>query len=174
MDNSRDRILFAASRLFAEKGIQAASLSQIARAAGIAKGTLHYYYPSKESLVAEVLNKSFSAAPKGFSELPQGEDLAGITRSLMKALTEHEENGRNFARVLQEVLGNPTFRSQFREHVRWREQWEEVFNHYGLDDPDLVSIFTAIQGGLFLQWLVYPDLVDPERLAPKIAGLFQR
>lgn len=44
-------VLEAAEALFVRHGIDATSMSQIARHAGVAKGTVYLYFPSKEQLV---------------------------------------------------------------------------------------------------------------------------
>lgn len=47
-------ILGTAAQLFTRSGIHGTSLNDIAQAAGLSKGTLYYYYPSKEALVNDI------------------------------------------------------------------------------------------------------------------------
>jgi len=47
----REKIASAASKLFMEKGIAAASMDDIAKAAGYSKATLYVYYENKEEIV---------------------------------------------------------------------------------------------------------------------------
>lgn len=49
---TRDTILRSARQLFAEKGYEATRTREIARAAGIATGTLFNYFETKEAIVA--------------------------------------------------------------------------------------------------------------------------
>lgn len=56
-DAQRDRILALATRAFAELGYPAASMSQLAHACGTSKARLYHYFPSKESLLAESLDR---------------------------------------------------------------------------------------------------------------------
>jgi AcrR family transcriptional regulator len=51
------RILKAALDLFVRYGIKRTSIDDIAREAGIAKGTLYLYYPSKDALFAAVAER---------------------------------------------------------------------------------------------------------------------
>ncbi|MCR4435711.1 MAG: TetR/AcrR family transcriptional regulator [Clostridiales bacterium] len=51
MENKREHIIQCAISQFNKYGIQAAAISSIAEAAGISKGTLYYYFKSKEELV---------------------------------------------------------------------------------------------------------------------------
>jgi AcrR family transcriptional regulator len=42
-------ILQAALRIFAAKGLQEATMDEIAQAAGLGKGTIYYYFSSKDA-----------------------------------------------------------------------------------------------------------------------------
>ncbi len=53
----RARILAAAERLYLRYGIRRTSIDDVAREAGIAKGTVYLYYDSKESLTGAVVEK---------------------------------------------------------------------------------------------------------------------
>jgi len=57
-DEVRERILEAALDLLAERGYRAASMPEIARAAGTAVGNLYRYFPSKEALLDAALPDS--------------------------------------------------------------------------------------------------------------------
>jgi TetR/AcrR family transcriptional regulator, cholesterol catabolism regulator len=52
--NSRDDLISAATRVFAEKGYSAASLRDIATAAGIQRGSVYHHVASKEELQATI------------------------------------------------------------------------------------------------------------------------
>ena len=54
--SKRDRILEAALKLFANETYQAVTMDRVARAAGVAKGTLYLYFPSKEALYLGILS----------------------------------------------------------------------------------------------------------------------
>ena len=53
----RREILGVALRAFAELGYHGASMSDIASDVGITKAALYVYFPSKEELFAEVLDR---------------------------------------------------------------------------------------------------------------------
>lgn len=50
----KEQILDSALTLFSEKGIDATSTASIAKAAGVATGTLFHHFPSKQALVHEL------------------------------------------------------------------------------------------------------------------------
>src|ERR1035441_9442112 len=51
------QILDAALSVFSEHGIDAAKLEEIAAKAGVSKGTIYLYFPSKEDLFREVVRQ---------------------------------------------------------------------------------------------------------------------
>ena len=66
---TRTRIKEAAQRLFAERGIEAVSVRQIAAAAGARNvGSLSYYFGSKEGLISELVADYFMAVHSQWSE----------------------------------------------------------------------------------------------------------
>lgn len=64
-------ILDAALAVFAEKGFAAARLDQVARAAGVSKGTLYLYFDSKESLFEAVVRSAIVPRIAGAEALLQ-------------------------------------------------------------------------------------------------------
>jgi AcrR family transcriptional regulator len=58
----RERILAAALRLFAREPYQAVTMDRVAEAAGVAKGTLYLYFPSKDALYLGVLSNGLDTA----------------------------------------------------------------------------------------------------------------
>lgn len=63
---TRQRILDAAQRLFAQQGFDVATTREIARSAKIAAGTLFNYFPSKESIALCLVSESHAKATETF------------------------------------------------------------------------------------------------------------
>jgi len=70
----REAILHAATELFAEKGYQAVSTDEIAGAAGVSKGLVHYHFSSKAVLLQQVLLHSFATISNELEAI-RGRDL---------------------------------------------------------------------------------------------------
>lgn len=56
MSETRDRIRFAAMRLFALKGYGSTSIADILQAADVKSGSLYYFYPGKQDVLLDVLD----------------------------------------------------------------------------------------------------------------------
>lgn len=109
MDNST-QIRAAASKLFATHGYEGVSLQSIADSVGIAKQTLLYHYPSKETLRRAVIEHVLSHWRR---TLPAMLQAVTSGRRRFNALTEELvrffDSDRDRARLLsRELLDNPT------------------------------------------------------------------
>lgn len=69
---TRKRIYETAIRLFAEKGYQAVTLSDIAQAADVSTGTLYRYFPSKGDFLVYVGRESVEHLEQFAENLPEG------------------------------------------------------------------------------------------------------
>ena len=56
---NRQQILMAARQLFDQRGVEQVTMDEIARAAGVGKGTLYRRYPDKSALVVELMDSCF-------------------------------------------------------------------------------------------------------------------
>ena len=61
-------ILAAAKRLFARRGFQETSMSDIAEACELGKATLYYYFPSKEEIYQEIILSSIREYHRSLEE----------------------------------------------------------------------------------------------------------
>jgi AcrR family transcriptional regulator len=61
-EESDARVLKAAGRLFREKGFSASTVREIAAAAGMLPGSLHYRYASKEEILIALMEKGIDRA----------------------------------------------------------------------------------------------------------------
>jgi TetR/AcrR family fatty acid metabolism transcriptional regulator len=91
--DKRERILVAAERIFARHGFFAAKVSDVAKEAGVADGTIYLYFMSKDDLLISlferrmlVLNEQLHAAIAG---KPPREQLRAFVRTYLQAV--HDE-----------------------------------------------------------------------------------
>src|SRR2546430_7743984 len=59
-NDKRARILDAAIRVFAERGFHSATVAEIARAAGVADGTIYLYFKGKDDLLLRLFDEKMS------------------------------------------------------------------------------------------------------------------
>ena len=86
--NKHDRILDALQTLLRTRSLQTISVSEIAQAAEIGKGSIYYYFPSKDSIFEALIERSYEEPLNTAKELanqdrhfpfyPHGNDLSGL------------------------------------------------------------------------------------------------
>src|SRR3954470_5456245 len=88
----RDTILRAAIDVFAERGYFNAQVADVARAAGVAAGTVYLYFRSKDDLLVSIFEQTVKA------RLDQG-------RAAVSGVSDPAERLRLFARLHLGMLG---------------------------------------------------------------------
>ena len=63
-DETRAKIFAAATQLFAQNGYHATTIAEIAKAAGVAKGTFFVHFPSKDAVISALVRIQTGAARK--------------------------------------------------------------------------------------------------------------
>lgn len=79
-NKKRDIILNAMQELMNKTNAQAISVSDIAKQAGIGKGSIYYYFKSKEDILEAVIERSYSNAIEKAKELVESSDLDALTK----------------------------------------------------------------------------------------------
>lgn len=109
-EDKRARIVEAAWALFTARGIDATTTADIARKAGIAKGTLFLYATDKDDLVfllmhdrlAEVSDAALASVPK---KAPLVDQLLHVFGALYELYDRSGDIGRRFVKVLPGAQG---------------------------------------------------------------------
>lgn len=104
----RQQIKEAALQVFAERGYHATSVSDLVKAAGVARGTFYLYFQSKESLFLELLDDLMTELRAGIKGVDPSAD-AGVRAQLpaviRRVLTAVSAN-RALTRILfREAIG---------------------------------------------------------------------
>ena len=121
----QERILEAATRLFAEKGYEAVTTAEIAEAAEVGVGTLFRYAGSKAELLVAVMNSRFAEGIEaGLSEATEGramaESIVAILRPFVEESMTHPENMLAYER--EALFGSVEHREEATSSVSRVEQ----------------------------------------------------
>ena len=114
----RETILRAATKVFFDKGLQNATMDEIAEAAELSKGTLYLYYKSKEDLYLAVMNVGFDILHEMFDHaLASAATSVEKLRVLGDTYQEFFRKHRNYFRMFH-FLQNPQLHKQVSEEMR--------------------------------------------------------
>ncbi len=117
-----DEMLDAALAVFSEKGFAAAKVDEVARRAGVSKGTVYLYFPSKEALMEGIVRRAVApiaeravpdmAAFEGDVRLP----IAMLIETLRKLLSD-PQNMAVPRLILREIMNFPGLVELYRREV---------------------------------------------------------
>jgi AcrR family transcriptional regulator len=87
----REQILQAALRLWRTRGFDATPVEDVAHAAGLAKGTVYLYFPTKDAILAAAVQRhsllpDLSAFTGAMRDLPLADALPALTAQLWRRL----------------------------------------------------------------------------------------
>jgi AcrR family transcriptional regulator len=179
-DAQRERILRAATELFAARGFRGASLEAVAQAVGITRQGVLHHFPSKVHLLLGVL---------ALRDRDDAERLTGQFSNVVDGLlgaVRHNQGAPDLVR-LYTVLSAESVDPEHPGHEHFRERYRTLRAVLGeavaeaqaageLSDriaPErLALLLGAVMDGLQLQFLLEPDAVDMvEPLADLLAAL---
>jgi len=114
---TRAGILDAAERLFAERGFDATPTSAIAEAAGVPKGLLFYYFPTKPQLLRALVAERMSLGPVDVDALAEPGDPARSLLNLTAKIRELEDASHVIGVIVsREQHTHPEVLSALLEH----------------------------------------------------------
>jgi len=91
--DKRERILAAAERIFARHGFFAARVSEVAKEAGVADGTIYLYFKSKDDLLISLFERRMvevnGALRAAIAGKPPREQLRAFVRTYLQLV--HDE-----------------------------------------------------------------------------------
>ena len=183
-DDKRRRILDAAVKVFARKGYFASRVSDVAKAAGIADGTIYLYFRNKDdvlvSLFDEVMSEHIGAARE---ELRSIKGAPARLRAIADRHLTLLGGNRDLAVVFQVELRQSTkFMERFT--ATWLKDYFEVLGwvivggqREGTIRRDLrrklaAHAFFGFLDEMVSSWVLSPKTYDLAALAPAVVDLF--
>jgi AcrR family transcriptional regulator len=150
----RQQIMNAGLELFARKGFNNCSISQLASHAGISKGLLYNYFKSKEALLSAIIEEGIANImnmidPNRDGVLEPGE-VEGFIRNTFRSIRENLQFWVLFINVamqppVKEFLDGKPF-SSVMEH--FAPKLLDYFEKMGFEDPylEMLSFSAMIEG----------------------------
>jgi AcrR family transcriptional regulator len=116
-EHRREEIINAAEKVFFEKGLQVATMDEIAEKAELGKSTLYLYYKSKEDLYLAVLMRGSDILYQIFQKVVEsGEPTIKQVAGLGEAYYDFFKQYRNYFRMFY-FFENPQMHRQVSEEM---------------------------------------------------------
>jgi AcrR family transcriptional regulator len=174
-DQTRARLLQAASEVFAEHGYDRASLEDVAAAAGLTKGAVYSSFASKDELFYALMLERIderlalvAAAVDRQTTLPDTTRDAGA--SLAELISSQADWQLLFIEFWARAVRDPALRKEFARHRRAARELiaaflEQQAARLGIELPaptdQLAVAVLALSNGIAIEQLADPDTVDP-------------
>lgn len=175
MTEKQRRILEASIKLFSEKGFHASSTSEIAKAAGVAEGTIFRHFKTKKDILLTLIVPLFMKwlSPYILKDVKQITDDSAIPteemlRRLFKNRLELIDKNRDRVRILfQEATFHPEIKEAVVEHIARRARgMMEMFIEKKMEEgefrrlPTLAVVRAAFS--MMLGYIVFKHVLFPE------------
>jgi AcrR family transcriptional regulator len=172
---NRQAVLEAARRLFAERGVQAVTMSEVARAAGVAKGTVFHRFGDRSGLAQalvddaerELQERILRGPPPLGPGAPPAERLTAFLDALLTLTAEHRDL------LLAVDSAGPSARHRTGAYRAWLQHIALLLEQAGASG-DRVLLAHALLAPLSpdLLWHLQEDqAADPGGLRPVLAEL---
>jgi TetR/AcrR family transcriptional regulator, cholesterol catabolism regulator len=128
-DRRQQRVVATAARVFAERGYQATSMSDLTGATGLAAGGLYHYIGSKEQLLVRICDELLDpllerARTIVAREAPAEEQLHELLRAWLAHIERHRDHMLVFAQERHTIERDP----QWREVRNQRKAFEQLLD----------------------------------------------
>jgi AcrR family transcriptional regulator len=152
----RTQLLDLGRRLFNARPYDAISIDEIAAAAGISKGLLYHYFPSKRHFYVAVVRVGAEHVQRLTAVRPELAPAAQLRESIDSFLTYVEKNAAAYGHLLRSGVGTDPEASAIVEETR-RAMVDQVLRSIGLADgrPLLRLVIRGWVGfseGVTLEW----------------------
>ncbi|HEX2233471.1 MAG TPA: TetR/AcrR family transcriptional regulator [Thermoleophilaceae bacterium] len=180
---TRERLLAAAEQVFIRRGLQAASIEEIADEAGLTRGAFYSNFDRKEQLFVDLLHaRVYDRYRQILDRSPRDAAPLERLRQGVRELTRQyeDQDGQWLFALWLELLAHAARNPEFRELAAtfWKgnrtvlaEIVAEVYREHGEEPPvpskDLATAQIALDIGLAVQHLVDPQEVSLD-LYPKL------
>ena len=141
----RDELLGLAATMFAERGLRATTVRDIADAAGILSGSLYHHFASKEEMVDEVLRGFLDWLFARYQEIIDTqpdpmERLKGLFMASFDAIENHHAEVVIYQDEAKRLSSQPRFSYVSELNRRQRKMWVDVLRQgikQGCFRPDI-------------------------------------
>lgn len=182
----RTQILMGAAQVFAQKGFHQATIKEIARAAGVAEGTIYNYFNNKRELLVAMIEALATSSLKALiSEHPPDDSQAFLTAVLRDRFQLAQERGYLLAPILAELFTDVDLRQEVYNQIAkpltaYMEQYWQVHIDAGRIRPlDPVIVTRALVGAIMVNFMFKITGLDPryenvstEKMMEQLVSLF--
>lgn len=176
-DARREQLLAVGARVFAERPYESVVITDIAEQAGVSRGLMYHYFPSKRDFAIAITQHACAdmfagAAPD--PSLPVQDRLAMILDSYFAFAAAHRDG---FKAMHRSLIADEEVRRLRERDLAGHEA--SIVAAFGLPDPPPAHVHAAIRGWLaltiaiVLEWLEDPAVDQQQARQVCVDALFE-
>ena len=174
---TRDELLEAATRVFAARGFNGASVDHVAAEAGYTTGAVYSNFDGKEDLFLSAFEHQVARHAREVTEAVAGRGTPGAAEQWMSFLDRSPEMFLLFVEYWAWAVRDPARRERYAERfAAFRETTERLIAESGRRAPRerrrLAVMANALTYGIAFQRLVEPEAVPDDLFADALRRLF--
>lgn len=175
---SKNKILDAALKLFAERGFHNTSISQITKAAGVSKGLLYNYFSKKEELIDGIVAQAMKEGEEVMIEMMKQTTPHDKLRFIIDYAFEEITERKEYYKLMLSLSLQLDHFDNIREIVFAKYQhsipfFAALLKDVGVANPEEEAlIFAATMDGIGSQYVVLGEVFPIEKLKKSIYHRF--
>lgn len=168
-----------AIEIFAEKTYQGASVSMIAKKAGISKGLLYNYFINKDALLKEIVKNGSHKVWQYFDPNRDGiltpEEFIFFIKKSIQVVKENVNYWKLYSALLLQPTVIDIIKNEFDDtSVHYGKLILELFKERKIDDPEgEILLMSAMIKGAIVQFLAMPELFPIAQFENKIINYYK-
>lgn len=172
IEERREELLAVGARLFASRPHEEVSIEQVAEIAGVSRGLLYHYFPTKNDFFAAVVERESRRMLRltaAVPDVPVREQLTTGLECFLEYVEGHAQGFRAFHRA--EAAGDPVVRRVYREGLAAQER--QILDALAADPEaasiaaDLPTLRIAVRGWLSFMVTVCLEWLEEEPRMPR-------
>ncbi len=178
-----ETLIHMASELFARRGYDATSVSDIVEAANLTKGALYYYFSAKEDLLYAIHQRFIDA------EMQQAQQIVAMTEepvgrlrqliiSLVESIAEYHDEVTVFFREMHRLSPDQfvavrQIRDAYQRIFEDTIAWGQALGQFRSDiEPRLMTLALFGQCNWTYTWMRVDGQLAPQQIGARMADLF--
>ena len=176
--NKRRQIIDAAIECFATTGYHAVSISDLAKHAGISKGLMYNYFPSKDELLRtifrEVMDEMMKLIGADGHGITKWDDLTKYFRNFISDL----KSNLIMWKMYMSIFSQPAVQQILAEEIilaskEPMEMLERFFRNQGYKNPAVeVAFLSTLMSGITWEYIADPENYPLEHIKERIISIY--
>jgi AcrR family transcriptional regulator len=184
-ERKRREVIATAARLFAERGFQETSMSDLTEATGLAAGGLYHYISGKDELLFSICDELLDPLLERAREIaaagaPPAEQLRAVLQVWLEHIASHQDHMLVFAQERHVIEREPQWRRVRGQRKAFEQLLDDILARGEADGSmsfeDRPFTLLALLGMVNYtpQWLRPRGRLSPEQIADRYCDLILR